>query len=208
MSRTTALVVVVLGSLLAWAVSAYAGASAEARLLDAQLDTALVALAVADEQHALEMATSDSLLAQQDSAQAADTAAVNAAAVVSDATASATARALADARQAAAGMPVVQAALDRAEEALAVSEAARQVERAESAAAVFAGQQRERVLGMQLLNERAAAADKDVQQDLALSLSMQESDAWERAAKPGLVTQVWRQGRVALVVLALAVAIR
>ncbi len=194
-------------SLLAWAVSAYAGASAEARLFGAQLDTALVALVVADERHAAEMAVSDSLLAQQDSAQAADTAAVNAAAVVSDATATATAGALADARRAAAGMPVVQAALARVEEALAVSEAARQVERAESAAAVFAGQQRERVLGMQLLNERAAAADKDVQQDLALSLSMQESAAWQRAATPGLLKSVWQQGRAALVVGVIAWAV-
>ncbi len=194
------LIPLVLVSLLLWAVSEYAGATAEARLFSAQLDTALVALVVADEQHAAEMAVSDALLAQQDSAQAADTAAVNAAGVVADSTATATAGALADAREAAAGMPVVQAALARVEVALAVSEEARQVERAESAAAVFAGQQRERALGMQLLNERAAAADKDVGQDLALALSMQEADAWQRAATPGLLKSVWQQGRAAVLV--------
>jgi hypothetical protein len=54
---------------------------------------------------------------------------------------------------------------------------------------------RERVLGDQLLSERQAADDKDVEQDLAISLAMEEADFWERAAKPGMLTQVWKQGR-------------
>jgi hypothetical protein len=173
----------------------YATASATARRIQIELDSTLVHLALADEAVETERERSDLLISQQDSAQAADTAAVNAVAVVSDATASETARALAEAREAAAGLPVVQAALDRADEALEASEEARLEERSTSAAALFESQMRERTLGRQLLNERQAADDKDVQQDLALSLAMEESDAWERAAKPGMLTQVWKQGR-------------
>ncbi len=185
----------------------YATASATARRIQIELDTALEDLELSDEALETERDRSDVLIAQQDSAQAADTAAVNVVAVVSDETASETARALAEAREAAAGMPVVQAALERAETALAASEEARLEERAVSASAVFAGQQRERTLGMQLLNERQAADDKDILQDRALALAMEESDAWERAAKPGMLTQIWKQGRwIGLAVVVFAVA--
>jgi hypothetical protein len=173
----------------------YATASATARRIQIELDSTLVRLALADEAVEDERALSDLLISQQDSAQAADTAAVNAVAVVSDATASETARALAEAREAAAGLPVVQAALDRADEALEASEEARLEERSTSAAALFESQMRERTLGRQLLSERQAADDKDVEQDRALSLAMEESDFWEKAAKPGMLTQVWKQGR-------------
>jgi hypothetical protein len=184
----------------------YATASATARRIQVELDTALEDLELSDEALETERDRSDVLIAQQDSAQAADTAAVNVVAVVSDETASETARALAEAREAAAGMPVVQAALDRAETALAASEEARLEERAVSASVVFAGQQRERTLGMQLLNERQAADDKDILQDRALGLAMEESDAWERAAKPGMLTQIWKQGRwIGLAVVVFAV---
>ena len=97
----------------------YFTASAEARLLDSQLTTANELVEAKTDSLVDERAVSDALISAQDSAQAADTAAVNEAAVVSDATASETAVALAEAREAAAGMPVVQAALDRAETALA-----------------------------------------------------------------------------------------
>jgi hypothetical protein len=173
----------------------YATASATARRIQIELDSTLVRLALADEAVEDERALSDLLISQQDSAQAADTAAVNAVAVVSDATASETARALAEAREAAAGLPVVQAALDRADEALEASEEARLEERSTSAAALFESQMRERTLGRQLLSERQVTDDKDVEQDRALSLAMEEADFWERAAKPGMLTQVWKQGR-------------
>lgn len=198
---------VILAILISVAVS-YATASATARALRIQLDSALVQIEVAETAEQVERDRSDLLIAQQDSAQAADTAAVNVVAVVADETASETARALADAREAAAGMPVVQAALDRAETALAASEEARLEERAISASVVFAGQQRERTLGMQLLNERQAADDKDIEQDRALSISMQESAAWERAAKPGMLTQIWKQGRWVALLAAVVVATR
>ena len=148
------------------------------------------------------------MIAAQDSVQAADTAAVNAVAIVSDATATETARALADAREAAAGMPVVQAALERAEVALAASEEARLEERATSAAAVFAGQQRERTLGMQLLNEREASDLVISGLRASLVISMDESDAWERAASPGALKQIWQQGRAALLAVAVFLAVR
>ena len=186
----------------------YATASATARALQIQLDSALVQIDVLETAEQAERDRSDILIAQQDSAQAADTAAVAVVAVVSDETASETARALADAREAAAGMPVVQAALERAETALAASEEARLEERSVSAVALFASQLRERTLGMQLLNERQAADDKDIEQDRALSISMQESEAWERAAKPGALTQIWKQGRWAALAVVAFVATR
>lgn len=185
----------------------YFTASAEARLLDSQLTTANELVEAKTDSLVDERAVSDALIAAQDSAQAADTAAVNEAAVVSDATASETAVALAEAREAAAGMPVVQAALERAETALAASEEARLEERATSASVVFAGQQRERTLGMQLINERSASDDVIAGLRASLSISMQESDAWERAAKPGALTQIWRQGRAALVAVAIVLAV-
>ncbi len=194
-------------SLLGWVAYSYFTASAEARMLDDLLDAALDSVAVVTDSLVVERDVSDALIAAQDSAQAADTAAVNAVAIVSDATATETARALAEAREAARGMPVVQAALERAETALAASEEARQVERATSAAAIFAGQQRERTLGMQLISERGAS-------DLVISglreslrISMDESDAWERAASPGALKQIWQQGRAALVAVAIVLAV-
>ena len=186
----------------------YAGASAEARLLDEQLETANELVEAVTEELEGVREVSDAMLAAQDSAQAADTAAVNEVAVVSDATASETARALAEAREAAAGMPVVQAALDRAETALAASEEARLEERAVSASVVFAGQQRERTLGMQLLNERASSQDVIDGLRASLSISMQESDAWERAAKPGALTQIWKQGRWAALAVVAVVTLK
>jgi len=194
-------------SLLGWVAYSYFTASAEARMLDDLLEVAMDSVAVVTDSLVAERDVSDALIAAQDSAQAADTAAVNAVAIVSDATATETARALAEAREAARGLPVVQAALQRAETALAASEEARLEERAVSASAIFAGQQRERTLGMQLINERSAS-------DLVISglreslrISMDESDAWERAATPGALTQIWRQGRAALVAVAIVLAV-
>ena len=195
-------------SLLLWAGYSYFTASAEARLLADQLEVAMDSVAVVTDALVIERDVSDDLIAAQDSAQAADTAAVNVVAIVSDATATETARALAEAREAAAGMPVVQAALERAEVALVASEAARQEERAVSAAALFESQQRERTLGMQLISERSAS---DLVIDglrASLRISMQESDAWQRAASPGALTQIWRQGRAALVAVAIVLAVQ
>lgn len=195
-------------SLLLWAGYSYFTASAEARLLADQLEVALDSVAVVTDSLMVERDVSDDLIAAQDSVQAADTAAVNVVAIVSDATATETARALAEAREAAAGMPVVQAALERAEVALVASEEARQEERAVSASVVFAGQQRERTLGMQLISERSAT---DLVIDglrASLRISMQESDAWQRAASPGALTQIWRQGRAALVAVAIVLAVQ
>jgi hypothetical protein len=115
--------------------------------------------------------------------------------------------ALRDARNAAADLPIVLAALDRAEEQLDEEREANEIFRATSAAEIFAGQQRERTLGMQLLNERTASDDVIFGLRESLSLSMQESDAWERAAKPGALTQIWQQGRAAVVAVALVLAL-
>lgn len=195
-------------SLLAWTARSYFTATAEARMLDEQLTVALDSVAVVTDSLVVERDVSDALIEAQDSAQAADTAAVNVVAIVSDATATETARALAEAMEAAAGLPVVQAALQRAETALAASEEARLEERSISAAAVFAGQQRERTLGMQLLSERSAS---DLVIDglrASLRISMDESDAWERAATPGVLKSLWTQGRAALLAVAVVLAVQ
>ena len=116
-------------------------------------------------------------------------------------------RQLTDARNAAADLPIVQAALDLVTEELEEERDANAVFRATSAAEIFAGQQRERVLGMQLISERTAASTEITRLNTALTISMQESDAWQRAASPGALTQIWKQGRAALVAVAIVLAV-
>ncbi|MCK5652409.1 MAG: hypothetical protein KAJ42_13570, partial [Gemmatimonadetes bacterium] len=69
------------------------------------------------------------------------------------------------------------------------------------------GQQRERTLGMQLISERTTASTEITRLNTALTLSMAESSAWERAASPGALTQIWRQGRAAVVAVILVTVI-
>ncbi len=202
------LIPIALVSLLAWAVSAYAGASAEARLLDDQLRVALDSVEVVTDTLMAVRVVSDSLIDAQDANEERTDSVI---AEVRDSVIIAIAgtdSALRDARNAAADLPIVLAALDRAEEELAEEREANEVFRATSAAEIFAGQQRERVLGMQLLNERSASDDVIAGLRTSLSISMQESDAWERAAKPGALTQIWRQGRAALVAVAIVLAVQ
>ncbi len=198
----------VLVSLLVWAVSAYAGASAEARLLDDQLRVALDSVEVVMDTLVAVRVVSDSLINAQDANEERTDSVI---AVVRDSVIVAIAGtddALRDARNAAADLPIVLAALDRAEEQLEEEREANELFRATSAAEIFAGQQRERTLGMQLLTERSASDDVIAGLRESLSISMQESDAWERAAKPGALTQIWRQGRAALVAVAIVLAVQ
>ena len=202
------LIPLALVSLLAWAVSAYAGASAEARLLDDQLRVALDSVEIVTDTLMAVRVVSDSLIDAQDANEERTDSVI---AEVRDSVIVAIAgtdAALADARNAAADLPIVLAALDRATEELAEEREANEIFRATSAAEIFAGQQRERTLGMQLLTERSASDDVIFGLRESLSLSMQESDAWERAAKPGALTQIWRQGRAALVAVAVVLAVR
>lgn len=195
-------------SLLAWAVSAYAGASAEARLLDDQLRVALDSVEVVTDTLMAVRVVSDSLINAQDANEERTDSVI---AEVRDSVVVAIAgtdAALADARNAAADLPIVQAALDRLTEELGEEREANEIFRATSAAEIFAGQQRERTLGMQLLTERTASDDVIFGLRESLSISMQESDAWERAAKPGALTQIWRQGRAALVAVAIVLAVQ
>ena len=201
------LIPLALVSLLAWAVSAYAGASAEARLLDDQLRVALDSVEVVTDTLMAVRVVSDSLINAQDANEERTDSVI---AEVRDSVIVAIAgtdAALADARNAAADLPIVLAALDRATEELAEEREANEVFRATSAAEIFAGQQRERTLGMQLLTERTASDDVIFGLRESLSISMQESDAWERAAKPGALTQIWQQGRAAVVAVALVLAL-
>lgn len=202
------LIPLALVSLLAWAVSAYAGASAEARLLDDQLRVALDSVEVVTDTLMAVRVVSDSLINAQDANEERTDSVI---AEVRDSVIVAIAgtdAALADARNAAADLPIVQAALDRLTEELDEEREANETFRATSAAEIFAGQQRERTLGMQLLTERTASDDVIFGLRESLSISMQESDAWERAAKPGALTQIWRQGRAALVAVAIVLAVQ
>lgn len=194
--------------LLVGSIYGYATASSEARMLDTQLAASRDTTAMLTDSLVDVRAVSDVLLAAQDSAQAADTAAVNAVAVVSDSTASETSVLVAAALELATDYPVIRDALISAQTALVASEEARLVERSTSAAALFASQQRERVLGMQLISERSAsqAVIDGLRNDL--SISIRESDAWERAAKPGALTQIWKQGRAAAVAVVIVLALK
>ena len=186
----------------------YFTASAEARLLDEQLTVALDSVEVVTDSLVSERLVSDALIAAQDrNEEVTDSIITEAEEAVVEAV-TGTDEALAAARNAAADLPIVQAALDLVTTELAEEREANEIFRATSAAEIFAGQQRERTLGMQLINERGASDLVISGLRGSLSISMQESDAWERAATPGALTQIWRQGRAALVAVAIVLAIQ
>ncbi len=186
----------------------YFTASAEARLLDEQLTVALDSVEVVTDSLVSERLVSDALIAAQDrNEEVTDSIITEAEEAVVEAV-TGTDEALAAARNAASDLPIVQAALDLVTTELAEEREANEIFRATSAAEIFAGQQRERTLGMQLINERGASDLVISGLRGSLSISMQESDAWERAATPGALTQIWRQGRAALVAVAIVLAIQ
>lgn len=185
----------------------YFTASAEARLLDDQLQASQDTTAMLTDSLVVVRETSDSLIAQTEIHAVQDSIAI---AEVRDSVISAvgnTDAQLAAAREVARGMPVVQAALAAVTHELELEREAISEERAVSASALFASQQRERTLGNQLVTERTASQAVIDGLRMDLSISMQESDAWERAASPGALTQIWRQGRAAVVVGILVFAI-
>jgi len=173
----------------------YFTASAEARLLDDQLTVALDSVDVVTDSLVSERAVSDALIAaQEENEERTDSIITEAAEEVAVAV-EGTDAAVAAARNAAADLPIVQAALDRVTEELEEEREANAAFRATSAAEIFAGQQRERTLGMQLISERTASDEVIAGLRGSLSISMEESDAWERAATPGALRQIWQQGR-------------
>ena len=198
-----ALVLALVGALIA-----YAGASAEARLLHDQLEDARDSIVVAHEERELAMAATDSVMALSDSLEAAADSAISEVQDESDQAEASSDAALAEALAAAEGMPAVQVALATLETELVAERAARQEERAVTATELFASQMQVRTLTTALLNERTASTTEIFRLNAALSISMQESDAWQRAAKPGVLRQVWQQGRVAVVVAAVILAVR
>ncbi len=198
----------VLGSLLVWAVSAYAGASAQARLLDAKLDTALAAVAVAEDERTVAVAATDGVLAMTDSIMIAS------AAAVAEAQAN-TSQAVADSEAAfrsavalAEDNPVLERAIEEMRAEQIVETMAWEAERSEHTAAAFALTQQIRSMESAFTRERAAwLVETDGLRD-ALSLAQQESDAWQRAAAPGALTQVWRQGRFAALAVVVVLALK
>jgi hypothetical protein len=186
----------------------YFTASAEARLLDEQLTVALDSVDVVTDSLVSERAVSDALIAAQDrNEEVTDSIITEAEEAVVEAV-TGTDEALAAARNAAADLPIVQAALDLVTTELEEERNAGAMFRATSAAEIFAGQQRERTLGMQLINERSASDLVISGLRGSLSISMQESDAWERAATPGALRSIWVQGRAALLAVAVVLAVR
>ena len=185
----------------------YFTASAEARLLADQLEVALDSVEVATDAHELVKATSDSLIALQDRNEEVTDSIITEAEEAVEEAVTGTDEALAAARNAAADLPIVQAALELVTTELEEERTANDIFRATSAAEIFAGQQRERTLGMQLISERTAASTEITRLNTALTLSMAESSAWERAASPGALTQIWRQGRAAVVAVIIVVAV-
>ena len=194
-------------SILAWTARSYFTASAEARLLDEQLAVALDSVDVVTDSLMSEREVSDALIdAQEENEERTDSIITEAAEEVAVAV-EGTDAAVAAARNAAADLPIVQAALDLVTTELEEEREANAVFRATSAAEIFAGQQRERTLGMQLINERGASDEVIAGLRASLSISMDESDAWERAASPGALKQIWQQGRAALVAVAIVLAV-
>ncbi len=186
----------------------YFTASAEARLLDEQLTVALDSVDVVTDSLVSERAVSDALIDAQDrNEEVTDSIITEAEEAVVEAV-TGTDEALAAARNAAADLPIVQAALDLVTTELEEERTANEIFRATSAAEIFAGQQRERILGMQLISERSATDLVISGLRGSLSISMQESDAWERAATPGALRSIWVQGRAALLAVAVVLAVR
>jgi hypothetical protein len=185
----------------------YFTATAEARMLDEQLTAANELLEAKEDSLVDERAVSDALIAAQDRNEEVTDSIINEAEGAVEEATEGTDAALAAARNAAADLPIVTAALDRVTEELAEERTANEVFRATSAAEIFAGQQRERTLGMQLINERGASDEVIGGLRNSLSISMDESDAWERASKPGALTQIWRQGRAAIIAVGLVLVL-
>ena len=193
------LAVGVLVVILVMTVVQLASALGRARLLEEQLDIARDSVEIAHEVRDSVMAVSDALIAQQDSLEAEAASAISEAAQASDVSATATAAALAEAREAARGLPVVQEALQRAATALRASEDARQEERATSAAVLLEAQQRNRTLSAQLLSERDASTNEIARLNTALGLAIQRGDELERAVAPSFIRRIFDMPEVALV---------
>ena len=182
------------------ALVAYAGASAEARLLGAQLDTALAAVVVYEDQRTAAVATTDSILAASDSVVAASVVAVADARATTDAAVRDSEAAFRSAVALAEDNPTLERAIEEMRAEQIVETMAWEVERAEHLAAAFALTQQIRTMTTAFRRERTAWEVEADGLRAALSLSQQEASAWQRAAAPGMLKQVWQQGRAALVV--------
>lgn len=194
--------------LLLWTGYSYFTASAEARMFADQLEVALDSVETASDAHEVQIAVSDSLIDLQDENEERTDSIITVATEEVAVAVQGTDAAVAAAREAAVDLPIVQAALDLVIQELEEEREANAEFRATSAAEIFAGQMRERALGMQLVSERTAASTEITRFETALSLSMEEAAAWERAAKPGTLSQIWKQGRAAAVAVALVLALR
>jgi|TARA_Y100000310_G_scaffold185805_1_gene185871 hypothetical protein len=193
-------VVLVLGLGLALTVNAYAGATAEAKLLGAQLDTALVVVATLEGEREAAVAVTDSVLAAADSVIAFSALAVAEAQTATNQAVADSETAMSRVRALAVGDTVIQAAMDSVDAGHQAERDAWQEERAVTAVAAFAFKQQIGSMEVAFARERTTWATEVDGLREALSLSQQESAAWQRAASPGALKQIWQQGRAAVVV--------
>lgn len=194
-------------SILGVVARSYFTASAEARLLGDQLEVALDSIDTAEEARLDAMAFTDSIVESYDSVATADSVTI---AEIQEEVEDQQREAEAAFRRAEAlaeDNPELERAIQEMRAEGIVTEMAFEAERAESAAALFNAQQQIRTLTMAMEQERVASTTEIARLNAALALSIQESDAWERAASPGALTQIWRQGRAAAVAVVIMLAV-
>lgn len=193
---------------LVWALTAYAGAVGRAELLSVQLEGAMAENVVLMEAREVAVATTDSIVAKSDSVIAASEVAVAEAQATTDRAVADSEAAFRNAVALADSNPVLERAIEEMRAEQIVETMAWEDERAEHLAAADAMRQQLRTVQTAFARERAAWIVETDGLREALGLSEQESAAWERAAKPGLLRQVWQQGRVAVAVASVILAVR
>jgi len=193
--------------LLAWTARSYFTATAEARLLEDQLEIALDSIVDAREARQVAIAVTDSVIEAGEVQAAEDSVAIAEAIEATEDQQREAESAFRRAEALAADNPVLEQAIQEMRAEAIVTEMAFEAERAESAAALFNAQQQIRTLTNSLAAERTATESEITRLNVALELAIAEGDAWERAANPGALTQIWQQGRAALVAVAIVLAV-
>ena len=197
MSRKNIITAVLSLILIVTAVS-LAGALGKVSVLEDQLRLSQDSTKVAVDSLRVEQDESDALIeAQEENEERTAEIIEEAEAAVEEATTGSDA-ALAALRVAARGLPVVQEALARVTQELSEEREAHEIFQATSAAEIFAGQQRERTLGRQLISERDASADVVAGLNRSLALAIERGDILERVIAPGFFRKIFDMPEVAL----------
>lgn len=175
-----------------------AGARGKISILEDQLEASQDSTKVAVDSLRVEQAESDALIAAQDENEERTDSIITEATEAVEVAVEGTDAAVAAARNAAADLPIVQEALDVVTQELEQEREVNAVFRATSAAEIFAGQQRERTLGMQLLSERSASAEVIAGLNVSLTLAIERGDIAVNALSPSFFTKIFDMPEVAL----------